>query len=230
MVQPANITIVIPCFNEADNLNLLIQKIIQLDLPIKFIVVDNGSKDSTKQVMKSFGSIPNIEFLFLTENRGYGGGIKAGLNLATTEYIGWTHADLQTDINDLKIAANICKSENVDFVKGFRIKRNIYEKIFSVGMTIVEFAIFGMWLSDINAQPTIVKKDIYTEWVDTPDDFSLDLSLMHFVRSRRVKERRFDVIFHDRIYGHSKWNFGFKDKLKFILRTVKYSAVLRLKK
>lgn len=230
MVQPANITIVIPCFNEADNIGILIQKIIQLDLPIKFIVVDNGSNDSTKQVMKSFGFIPNIEFIFLTENRGYGGGIKAGLNLATTEYIGWTHADLQTDINDLKIAANICKSENVDFVKGFRVKRRLSEKVFSIGMTVVEFVIFGMWLSDINAQPTIVKKDIYIEWENSPDDFSLDLSLMHFVRSRKAKERRLNVIFHDRIYGHSKWNLGLKAKLKFVLRTIKYSAALRLKR
>ena len=36
----------------------------------------------------------------MKENQGYGGGIAEGLKIAKGEFIGWTHADLQTPLND----------------------------------------------------------------------------------------------------------------------------------
>lgn len=223
-----NITIVIPCFNEEGNLRALIASIINSNLPVDYILVDNGSTDDTRQVMKLYENVPNITFLYLNENKGYGGGIKAGLNVAKTTYVGWTHADLQSDINDLSFAINICKSGTVDVVKGLRSNRRISEKVFSVGMTLVEFLIFGMWLPDINAQPTIFKKTLYLDWKSPPDDFSLDLSLMHFARTRDASIQRFKVVWRDRVHGESKWNIGLRAKLKFILRTIKYSIALRV--
>ena len=59
-------------------------------------------------------------------NLGYGGGILEGLKIADGRILSWTHADLQTDINDIKVAyENYLSNENKDIksiIKGKRKK------------------------------------------------------------------------------------------------------------
>jgi hypothetical protein len=48
----------------------------------------------------------------LKVNQGYGFGILSGLKECTGEFLGWTHADMQTDPKDLLKAFNIIKENN----------------------------------------------------------------------------------------------------------------------
>ena len=45
--------IIIPCFNEKDSMKLLIQNLKTLNKEIKFIIVNNGSTDGTKEYLDS---------------------------------------------------------------------------------------------------------------------------------------------------------------------------------
>jgi glycosyltransferase involved in cell wall biosynthesis len=216
---------VIPCFNEGESLRILLNgaKDIANDFDISFVFVNNGSNDHTASIL-SQTQHKNIRVLNLSLNQGYGGGIKAGLALAETEYVGWTHADLQTSFADLVYPLDKCKNGEV-FIKGKRVGRNLGDKLFSSGMGYFVSILFRKKLFEINAQPTIFHKSLMDTW-NPPDDFALDLYTYVLAKRKNWEEIRFDVNFNERLFGTSKWNFGIRSRIKFIVRTVAYSIKL----
>jgi len=158
-------------------------------------------------------------------------GILAGLKECSGEFLGWTHADLQADPADVIKAVEIMESSaNPErlFVKGLRRGRPLFDKVFTWGMSAFETLYLGRKLWDINAQPNLFHRSFYESWKDPPWDFSLDLYALYMARERNLELARFDVLFPERLHGHSRWNTGLASKWKFIKRTVDFS--LKLKK
>jgi glycosyltransferase involved in cell wall biosynthesis len=220
--------IVIPCYNEAENIPKLIERcnlaISRADC--EFLLVDNGSTDSTAMVFDSINPIPGIKFMKLEKNQGYGGGILVGLNTLQNEFIGWTHADLQTDPVDITEIELISGRAN-QFLKGTRRKRRFLDQVFTSGMSFTMSILFLTRLSDINAQPSVVSRDLFEKWITPPSDFSLDLYAFVAARRESAYIRRFPVDFSNRYKGNSKWNNGFMARIKMTQRTFAYAKKLK---
>jgi glycosyltransferase involved in cell wall biosynthesis len=226
------LTIVIPCFNEELNLPELVNRceLVALEYPIKFVLVENGSLDNSREVLGLLiKNNSHIESVFLTNNMGYGGGIIEGLKIARTTWIGWTHADLQTDLFDIgkPFKNEYFGKDGQIYLKGLRRGRGIFDQIFTIGMSLFESVYFKKFLWDINAQPTIFPKALFEKWETPPNDFSLDLYSYIFAKENKFTVQRFPVIFHKRSFGKSSWNNGLISRIKFVMRTLKYSQKLK---
>ena len=218
------IGIVIPCFNEVGNLPKLIAECesIAKEGSFKFVLVNNGSKDKSENILEELNSA-NITTLNLMENAGYGGGILAGLKILNTDYIGWIHADMQTDLRESLLGL---KNENFDFFKGIRLGRTLSERFFSAGMGLICSVIFRTSLIEINAQPTVMSRNLYNSWVNPPTDFSLDLYALVIAKRKSAKIVRSKFEFVKRTSGHSAWNFGFRSRMRMISRTLRFAIAL----
>ncbi len=179
--------------------------------------------------------MPNYPFLKVVRiesNQGYGDGILTGLKASSGEYLAWTHADLQTDPGDLLEGMKILNQQSEPeklFIKGKRSGRPLTDNIFTIGMSFFESLLLKTKMWDINAQPTIFHKSFFYSWEDPPKDFSLDLFAYFMAKEGNLNIRRFDVRFDTRLHGESHWNISFKEKLKFIKRTLSYSFELKKK-
>jgi glycosyltransferase involved in cell wall biosynthesis len=223
--------IVIPCFNESHSiLKLWHECLTVIDASqgsLGFILVNNGSNDGSDLIFKQLvDKHHNIKIVTLTKNRGYGGGILAGLESSSSTVVGWTHADLQTPLEDCLHAASLISHE-ISFVKGWRMGRSLADRFFSQSMGFFETALFRVKLREINAQPTLFTREFYETWENVPLDFSLDLYALVMATKRKVGTRRIEVEFRPREFGESKWNTGIRSKVKFIRRTGRYSIELR---
>ena len=216
--------IVIPCFNEAGNLGRLINECEQISksLNIEFVLVNNGSTDETSSVLAKVKS-DKIRTVILEANQGYGGGIIAGLNLLNSEYVGWIHADLQTDLNT---SLSKMLQVNFDFFKGVRLGRSFLERTLSGGMGLICSLLFRTWLYEINAQPTVMRRDLFRSWVSPPKDFSLDLYALVFAKKHGALIARSQFEFLERASGKSSWNSGLNSRIKMIKRTLAYAVSL----
>ena len=227
------LSVIIPVFNEEKNLPLLVEKFKELvkDKDVEFLLVeDTGSTDNTREELRKLAKeYPFIRGIFINE-RGYGKSIYEGLKSAKSEFICWTHADLQTDPKDTLRALEIVKNqENKEkaYIKGNRFKRPFSEKFFEFGMSIFESLILRTYLFDINAQPNLFHKSFLKLMNNPPADFSFDLYAYYLAKINNYKIIRFPVLFPKRIYGESKWNTGIKSKYKFIKRTINFSFKLK---
>lgn len=232
-MRKAKLSIVIPCYNEGENIPLLLEKYgqaIQRD-DIEVVLVDNGSTDTTRELLKILGA----KYLFLKVvtvplNQGYGFGILSGLKEAGGEYLGWTHGDLQTSAADvieaLELIEKLGNPQNI-YVKGARRDRPLLDRFFSWGMALFETFLLGTVVYEINAQPNIFHRSFLELWRDPPYDFSLDLYALYLGKKAGLRFLRFPVVFSKRAHGQSKWNTGLLGRWKFIKRTVEFSWVLK---
>ncbi len=228
------LSVIIPCYNEARDIPQLLERFasaLQERTDIELILVNNGSTDDTAAVLTELlPRYPFVHTVTVTKNQGYGAGILSGLKAAQGEYLGWMHADLQTDPADVLKAYALLEQKNFPeavFIKGHRTGRPLVDTLFTLGMSIFESLYLRARLWDINAQPTIFHRSSYMTWETPPQDFALDLYAFYMARKQRLTVLRFPVRFPPRTHGTSHWNTSAAAKWKFIVRTLAFSRTLK---
>ena len=113
------LSIVIPCYNEAQdilsNVNKVKEYLLDKKIDHELILVNDGSKDNTKEVIES---IEGVKALSYEKNRGKGGAVKYGIENATGDYILFMDADLSTDISAIEKVVELAPS--YDLIIGSR--------------------------------------------------------------------------------------------------------------
>jgi polyisoprenyl-phosphate glycosyltransferase len=234
MSNKINLSVIVPCYNEDKNIPLIVRRFNEIkpkELDVELVLVDNGSNDNThEQISKYVRKYSYIKLAIVKKNRGYGFGILTGLRKAKGEFLCWTHADMQTDLNDTIKAYELMKIQKdpkKTFVRGNRKGRALFSQIFTWGMSIFESILLGQFLWEINAQPKLFHNSFMDKIKNPPNDWSLDLYFYYMAKKNSFTIKSIDVIFPERIHGKSHWDEGIKSKIKFIKRTIDYSLKLR---
>ncbi len=232
-----NLSIIIPCYNEGQNIKEIIEQI-QItkdenkDIAIDYILVNNGSTDNTSSELNKLNKNGIFNLVDLSKNCGYGGGILEGIKEAKSSIISWTHGDLQCDLKDVVLAYKTNKSKlmtNKCIVKGKRIKRHFFDAFFSNSMSLIASILFFKKFSEINAQPKIFSKEILKSFTNAPKDFSLDLFLLYISKKNHFEIIEYPVIYKKRVAGIAKGGGTLIGKLKLTIRSLIYIFRLRFK-
>ncbi|MCG8460657.1 MAG: glycosyltransferase family 2 protein [Holophagales bacterium] len=100
-----SISVVVPAYNEEQRLGSTLRRLTTFfehgDAPYQILVVDDGSRDATSEVARSFAA-RGVELVELPSNRGKGGAIQAGVAHSHGDRVLVTDADLSTPIEDLR--------------------------------------------------------------------------------------------------------------------------------
>src|ERR1700761_1831140 len=119
-------SVVVPFYNEAENLPLLIREIDgmlrALEQPGEILLVNDGSTDTFAQPAAS-PAFP-IRWLHLTQNSGQSAAMYYGMQQARGDFIILMDADLQNDPVDVPKMMQKLEDEQLDLVTGVRAKRN----------------------------------------------------------------------------------------------------------
>jgi glycosyltransferase involved in cell wall biosynthesis len=115
------LSVIIPCYNEANTVEIIIDRIIKSYKENKqIIVIDDGSTDGSKEILKKI-IFKKIDHLILNEkNYGKGFSIRKGIEVATGDVILIQDADLEYDPNDYYKLINPIKNNYADVVYGSR--------------------------------------------------------------------------------------------------------------
>ena len=231
-----NLSIVIPCYNESKSLSRLLEACLNACKSrndIEFVFVNNGSNDDTQIILNQLLSLEKYNFgksVQVPINKGYGFGILQGLAVAKGKILSWTHADLQTDPQDVILAYELYKIEletNNCLIKGERKGRNFFDNIFTGGMSLMSSLFLNQKLLDINAQPKIFHRNFMEHLNKAPYDFSLDLYVLFVANRIKINIISFPVFFSNREFGEAKGGGTLKGKVKLINRTIRYIVELR---
>lgn len=227
------LALIIPCYNEKENIPFLIKSIqetFKARKEIEVILVDNGSTDGSVQLLDT--ALHNLDILRLVKipkNYGYGFGILSGLASATdADVLAWTHADLQTDLKDVLVAFDLFCSQSTDrfIVKGKRRNRKMLDRFLSYSMQCIASVVLGVKLDDINAQPKVFSRHFFECYVkdNAPKDFSLDLFLLYCAIKANLEVLSVPVEFNQRCFGVALGGGGSELHIrkKLIMRSLNY--------
>ena len=121
------VSIIIPIFNEKDNLADLIKNLIKntkiINSNFEFIFVNDGSTDKSLNILKKLKQ-RNFKIISLARNFGQTAAIMAGIDNCNGDIIIMMDGDGQNDSSDIHKLLDMIKNEGFDVVSGWRYKRN----------------------------------------------------------------------------------------------------------
>ena len=196
--------------------------------------MENGSSDASRQIFeeKIEGRYPNIKVVYVPQNRGYGYGIQQGMKAAEGDYMGWIHADLQLQAEELIPFFREIERHSPEeklFLKGRRTNRSFYEKIFTFGQSAFSTCLFGRKLYDIGAIPVVFSRCLAEEiGIDNfPREFTMEIFTYEEAARLGYQIIRPKVKLLPREAGNSSWNRGLKSRIRLALSIMRGSVKIK---
>src|SRR4051794_35836536 len=128
MQESPYFSLVIPCFNEEENVNVLLERVgaslAQIGRPLEVILVDDGSTDSTPKLLaEGMKKYPWLRVIRMARNGGQSAAFEAGFEAARGEVIATIDADLQNDPEEIPRLLPMLDEQRVDMITGWRKDR-----------------------------------------------------------------------------------------------------------
>ena len=236
MVVKKKVSIIIPTYNEKENITLfipLIEKLFQKSSRLKeIIVVDDKSPDGTGEAVLELNKIyKNIHLITKEKKEGIGAALRVGYNAAIGDIILSSDADLSFSVEDMKKLVEKI-DERYDLVVGARhlneedyqsnyVKTGIKRTISKYGNKIVAL-LLRYNIHDFSANFRAMKKEVWHSINTQENTNALLLEMIIKAHQKRFKVTEIPVMFKDRIYGQSKLNLWIEAP-KFLVKVIQFS-------
>ena len=115
-----NLSVVIPVYNEKDNVETIIQRVEDSKLAREIVIVDDGSMDGTRDILKKLDGRGGLRVILHEKNQGKGAAVRTGLEAATGDVILIQDADLEYSPRDYPVLLQPLEEGIADVVYGSR--------------------------------------------------------------------------------------------------------------
>jgi len=238
MIQFTLLSIIIPAYNEARTIHLILNKIKAVELlngiQKQIIIVDDCSKDETQQaVMDYMQGNPelNISFLRHDINKGKGAALHTGIKAATGQYLIIQDADLEYDPQEYNLLLSPIVSGFADVVYGSRFIGGkphrilfFWHTIGNKALTFMSNMLTNLNLSDMETCyklfPTEVIQNINLE--EKRFGFEPEVTAK-IARVKNIRIYEVGISYYGRTYEEGK-KIGWKDGFRAIYCMLKYNV------
>lgn len=240
MASPT-LTIIVPMSNEAGNVRRLVDELAEhFHGPgVTVLLVNNGSVDETGALVKEAEErYPGfIKGLYLSDNLGYGGGIRRAIDVVDADWVCWIPGDLQVRPNEVYQVwqQGLAKVGDKTVIKGRRNSREdgpvngIVSKIY----TTMGRLLFGLPVTDLNALPKIFPTRLVKSFpVGMRKTFVFDTEALVLAKDAGYEILEFPVGWYKRFSGKSSWSnrrfrvyvHTFFDLIKLRIEKIRYGV------
>ena len=95
-----NLSVVIPVYNEVNNIAEILRRVQATKIPTEIIVVDDGSQDGTRAILQQWDGKENVRVILHERNQGKGAAVVNGMKAARGDILLILDADLEYDPRD----------------------------------------------------------------------------------------------------------------------------------
>ena len=213
--------VIIPTYNEFENISILLNKIINLSVFFHVLIVDDNSPDGTAKVVNEYTNTYKTRIFLESriKKEGLGKAYTHGFNWALDRdynYIFEMDADLSHNPEDLVRMQNELDNSNCDVIIGSRYVKGINvinwplsRIILSYGASVYSRIITGLPVYDATAGFVGYKKEVLHK-IDLKSilfngyAYQIELKFKAYKNNFRILE--IPIVFKDRIHGKSKMN------------------------
>ncbi len=226
------LSIVVPAYNEAESLPVLIEKIQDVlnkhNYTAEIIFVNDGSTDGTDKVLEDIKlehktDNMQIHIIHFRRNRGKAAGLMAGFEAVRGEVVITMDADLQDDPTEIPKMLEQLDSGKYDVVSGWKYPRKdpLEKRVFSFVFNRVTYMFTGVKLHDMNCGFKVYRAEVIKE-LHIYGDLHRYIPILCAQAGYQVGEVK--VKHHPRRFGVSKYGLkripkGFFDLLTVLFLT-----------
>ncbi len=232
--------VIIPTFNEAENIEALVRQVLIVEFPVDVLVVDDASSDGTVDLLKNLQQefVDRIFFIQRPEKLGLGTAYIAGFNWALSRhysYIFEMDADFSHRPEDLIKLYNACHIDEFDVAIGSRYKKGVRvvnwpfgRILLSIGASLYVRLITGMPVTDPTAGFICYRRRVLSNLkLDQVKfigyAFQIEMKFLAYKMGFRMIE--IPIVFFDRVKGVSKLSKGIIKEAIFGVIKMKFKSL-----
>jgi glycosyltransferase involved in cell wall biosynthesis len=183
-------SIIIPIYNDLENLKLIINEILKNQDSFhnfEFIFVDNGSIAPIPR--ETYGGIDKIKYINLRSevNLGFGGGIKFGLQKSDAKWIGWMPGNFKVKPQEILKYTYFMDLDDYEFIKGLRTGRPIQEKMKTFFAGVIHTFYARVNMLDSGGTPTFIRREIYYKLSElAPSNYTFEAYMLYMANKMNL--------------------------------------------
>lgn len=173
-MQPAEtltLTVIIPCYNEVDYIDQVIQNVEAVGRADEIIVVDDGSVDGSREVLHRIEAEnrPHLRIFYHERNQGKGAALVTGFKAATGDVLLIQDADFEYDPREYGILLKPIEEGITDVVYGSRFlggprkAMNFWNMVANKGLTLSTNILYNAILSDMETCYKVFRREVVAD-------------------------------------------------------------------
>ena len=224
------LSVIIPVYNEVESIQEIVKRVKNTGLAWEIVLVDDGSKDGTRDLLKEMDGKDNVRVILHEKNQGKGAAVRTGFDAARGDVFLIQDADLEYDPRDYPILLKPLDEGVADVVYGSRFlggpRRVVmfWHMVANYMLTFMTNILYNTILSDMETGYKVFRRRVIEGMPLHAKRFDFEPEFTAKVLKRKYRIFEVPITFNPRDYSEGK-KIGLKDAFEAVWTLLKYRFV-----
>jgi len=211
------LSVVMPVFNEENTLEKIVKRVQAVPVEKEIIIVDDGSSDGTREILKKLALQDNIKVFLHKKNKGKGAALSTGLKHVSGDYVIFQDADLEYHPEEYTQLLEPILKGDADVVYGSRFKGSgraflFWHKAGNIFLNFITNLLYNSTLTDMETCYKMFRRDVIDGITIRSNRFNVEPEITAKILKRGYKVYEVPISYSGRDFAEGKkitWRDGF---------------------
>lgn len=224
------LSVIIPVYNEVESIKVILERVHATNLVSEIVVVDDGSKDGTRDVLKSLDGKDTVRVILHDVNKGKGAAVRTGMEAATGDIMLIQDADLEYDPRDFPELLKPIQEGLADVVYGSRFLGRahrvtmFWHMVANRMLTFMTNILYNTILTDMETGYKVFRREVIKGMVIRANSFNFEPEFTAKILKRKYRIFEVPITFNPRDYSQGK-KIKMHDAFEAVWALIKYKFV-----
>ena len=225
-----NLSVIIPVYNEVQNIREILKRVQATGLPWEIVIVDDGSSDGTRDILKELDGKDSIRVILHEKNQGKGAAVRTGFASAKGDVFLIQDADLEYDPRDYPAILRPIEEGIADvvygsrFLGGARRSTMFWHMIANKLLTLATHILYNNILTDMETGYKVFRREVLDGITIHSNSFNFEPEFTAKILKKKVRIFEVPITFNPRDYSDGK-KIKLYDAFEAIWALLKYRFV-----
>jgi glycosyltransferase involved in cell wall biosynthesis len=210
------LSVVMPAYNEQETIEEMVRRVLAVPLRIELIVVDDGSKDRTREILARLKEELGFTLVFQAQNGGKGAALRRGFEEVTGDIVVIQDADLEYSPEEFPELIDLIVQGRADVVYGSRFlgRHRVFLFTHYAGnklLTFITNVLYNTILTDMETCYKVMRTEVLRSFTLESNGFGIEPELTAKIFKRGYRVYEVPITYDGRGYDEGKkitWRDG----------------------
>ena len=210
------LSVVMPVYNERDTIEEIIARVMAVSVRKELIVVDDGSKDGTRDILPRLQARHGFTLILQPKNQGKGAALRRGFQEVTGDLVVIQDADLEYSPEEIPALIELICQGRADVVYGSRFlgRHRVFLFTHYAGNRVLTFitnVLYNTMLTDMETCYKVMRTEVLRSFELSSNGFGIEPELTAKIFKRRYRVYEIPITYDGRGYEEGKkitWRDG----------------------
>jgi glycosyltransferase involved in cell wall biosynthesis len=224
------LSVIIPVYNEVESIEVILNRVNDTKLVSEIVVVDDGSKDGTRDKLRTLDGKNNVKVILHERNQGKGAAVRTGMKAATGEIFLIQDADLEYDPRDFPELLRPIEEGIADVVYGSRFLGRahrvtmFWHLVANKMLTLMTNVLYNTILTDMETGYKVFRREVIEGMTIHANSFNFEPEFTAKILKRNYRIFEVPITFNPRDYTQGK-KIKLHDAFEAVWALIKYRFV-----